>query len=110
MGMPLQHYSEEFRQRAVDLYESTPGATMTVIAGDLGVSVSSLSKWVKELGKGIRTSAIVVPKAGISETVAQKTARLEAEVAQLRAENKKLATEKEILHAAAKYFAGETNW
>jgi len=108
--MPLQHYSEEFRRRAVDLYESTPGATMKVIAGDLGISVPSLSNWVKKYGKGVTTSAIVVPKAAINETVAQKQARLEAENAQLRAENKKLATEKEILHAAAKYFAGETNW
>jgi transposase len=104
MGMPLQHYSEEFRQRAAELYESTPGASLRVIAQDLGVSISSLSKWVTKYGKGTTASAITVPKAGNNESVAQKTARLEAEIAHLRAENKKLVTEKEILRAAAKYF------
>jgi transposase len=36
--------------------------------------------------------------------------RLEAEVAQLRAEKAKIETEKSILRQAAKYFAGETKW
>jgi transposase len=44
------------------------------------------------------------------ETPEQKVARLEAENAALRAERTKLATEREILRQAAKYFAGETNW
>jgi transposase len=37
-------------------------------------------------------------------------ARLRAENEQLKAREKLLTTEKEILRAAAKYFAGETNW
>jgi transposase len=44
------------------------------------------------------------------ETPEQKIARLEAENAALRAETTKLATEREILQKAAKYFAGETRW
>jgi transposase len=39
-----------------------------------------------------------------------RIARLEAQVAALEAEKKKLATERDILRQAAKYFAGETNW
>ena len=35
--MARKHYSEEFRQQAVDLYESTPGATVRGIAEDLGI-------------------------------------------------------------------------
>jgi transposase len=35
---------------------------------------------------------------------------LEARVAELEAETTKLSTEREILRAAAKYFAGETSW
>ena len=44
------------------------------------------------------------------ETPEQELARLRAEVRQLRAEQTKLATERDILRQAAKYFAGETNW
>ena len=45
-----------------------------------------------------------------AETVEQKLTRLQAEVCELRAEKTKLATERDILRSAAKYFAGETNW
>jgi transposase len=34
----------------------------------------------------------------------------EARVAELEASERKLATERDILRKAAKYFAGETNW
>ena len=44
------------------------------------------------------------------ESPEQKVARLEAENAALRVEATKLATEREILRQAAKYFARETNW
>ena len=47
---------------------------------------------------------------GRPETAAEKVARLEAELAQLRADMAKIETEKSILRQAAKYFAGETNW
>ncbi|GHA46717.1 hypothetical protein GCM10010329_81610 [Streptomyces spiroverticillatus] len=36
--------------------------------------------------------------------------RLEARVAELEASERKLATERDILRKAAKYFAGKTNW
>ena len=39
-----------------------------------------------------------------------RVAALETENAELLAEQTKLATEREILRQAAKYFAGETNW
>jgi len=37
-------------------------------------------------------------------------ARLRARVAELEATERTLATERDILRAAAKYFAGETTW
>jgi transposase len=40
----------------------------------------------------------------------QELARLRAENQALRAEKTRLATERDILRSAAKYFAGETNW
>jgi len=45
-----------------------------------------------------------------AETPEQELARLRAEVGQLRADKTRLATERDILRSAAKYFAGETNW
>ena len=55
-----------------------------------------------------QAGAVSEPRA--EETPEQRIGRLEARVAELEASEKKLATEREILRSAAKYFAGETNW
>ena len=110
--MARKNYTDEFRRQAVDLYESTPGATLRGIADDLGISRGTLSDWVKTFGTGSTTAPISSRPAppGRPETQAEKVARLEVEVAQLRAEKGKIETEKSILRQAAKYFAGETSW
>src|SRR3954471_10427067 len=110
--MARKNYTDEFRRQAVDLYESTPGATLRGIADDLGISRGTLSDWVKTFGTGSTTAPIRSPRTptGGAETQAERVARLEAENAQLRAEKAKVETEKSILRQAAKYFAGETNW
>ncbi len=120
--MARKNYSEEFRRQAVDLYESTPGATVRGIAEDLGIVRGTLRGWLEAYGTGKKTAAdgtltssplqstaksSTVPD---DETPEQKIARLEAENAALRAETTKLTTEREILQRAAKYFAGETRW
>jgi transposase len=110
--MARKNYTDEFRRQAVDLYESTPGATLKGIADDLGISRGTLADWVKTFGSGLTTAPINSARtsSGRLETQAEKLARLEAEVAQLRAETAKIETERSILRQAAKYFAGETNW
>ncbi len=110
--MARKNYTDEFRRQAVDLYESTPGATLKGIADDLGIARGTLAEWVRTLGTGATTEPIGTPRppTGRPETTAEKVARLEAEVAALRAEKAKIETEKSILRQAAKYFAGETNW
>ena len=60
--MVRKSYDETFKRRAVDLFESTPGASANGIAGDLGVAPSTMWKWIRELGSGLRTPAI--PGAG----------------------------------------------
>ncbi|WP_166139951.1 IS3 family transposase [Nocardioides ochotonae] len=115
--MARKNYSEEFRRQAVDLYESTPGATVRGIAEDLGIVRGTLRHWLEIYGTGKKTAADGTltstqlqskpmasssPPAG--ETPEQKIARLEAENAALRAETTKLTTEREILQRAAKYF------
>src|SRR3954467_11841185 len=47
--MARKNYTEEFRRQAVDLYRSTPGATLRGIAADLGISRHTLQVWVHAL-------------------------------------------------------------
>jgi transposase len=110
--MARKNYTDEFRRQAVDLYESTPGATLRGIADDLGIARGTLAEWVRTFGTGSTTAPISSPRTAVRrpETAAEKVARLEAELAQLKADMAKIETEKSILRQAAKYFAGETNW
>jgi transposase len=127
-AMARKSYTDDFRRQAVDLYESTEGATLSGIASDLGIARGTLADWVAALGTGTKTaststSSTAPPSprgvtghvaghmdSGRGESQAAKLARLEARVRELEAETTKLATEREILRSAAKYFAGETNW
>lgn len=110
--MARKNYPDEFKRDAVALYRDTAGATITQIAADLGVSGVTLAAWCKAVGvpirHGHRTSDTVPPPG--SESPEQELARLRAEVGQLRANEARLSTERDILRSAAKYFAGETNW
>lgn len=133
--MARKNYSEEFRRQAVDLYESTPGATVRGVAEDLGIERGTLRSWLDRFGTGRKTAAdgtatrsplkrpiaqtgsgaagassASAGRDGRELTPQQRIAQLEVENARLRAETTKLATEREILRRAAKYFAGETNW
>jgi transposase len=131
--MARKNYSEEFRRQAVDLYESTPGATVRSIAADLGVERGTLRCWLDLYGTGKKTAADgtltrspLNPSRGDHEgrpgqvgrpagpvpdqTPQQELARLRARVAELEANERKLTTEREILRSAAKYFAGERHW
>lgn len=109
--MAKKNYTDEFRRRAVGLYESSPGATLQGIAADLGISRGALKEWVDRLGSSARAVGVVpaMPAPGWSSQ-AGRIARLEAENATLHAEARKLTEERDILRQAAKYFAGETNW
>jgi transposase len=107
--MARKHYSDEFRRDAVELYRVTDGATIAGIASDLGITHATLSGWVKAAGvpiRGARSSSPPTPPPEVGDEVA----RLRARVAELEASERTLATERDILRAAAKYFAGETNW
>jgi transposase len=120
--MARKHYSDEFRRQAVDLYESTPGATVRGIADDLGIERGTLRQWLDVFGTGKKTAADgtltrsplkpTPPPDTVAgqETAEQEVSRLRARVNELEAETTKLVTEREILRRAAKYFAGETGW
>ena len=117
--MARKNYSGEFRRQAVDLYESTPGATVRGIADDLGVERGTLRHWLELYGTGKKTAAdgtltqSPLKSSGSStassraagavpgETPEQELVRLRARVAELEASEQKLTTEREILRSAA---------
>ena len=55
--MARKNYSDAFRRQAVDLYESTPGATVRGIADDLGVERGTLRHRLDQFGTGKKTAA-----------------------------------------------------
>lgn len=109
--MARKTYSAEFRRDAVELYGTTPTATVAGIAADLGIMDTTLSGWIKAAGVAIRGQSRPPSTAPpLHETPEQELVRLRARVRVLEDSERKLSAEREILRAAAKYFAGETNW
>nr|WP_157597140.1 IS3 family transposase [Streptacidiphilus rugosus] len=114
--MAMKDYSDEFKADAVALYESTPGATYKDIAADLGINRATLREWVlrDRDRRGIaptdaRRGGTALARAGqpaASDDPDERIRQLEARVAELEASEQKLATERDILRKAAKYFAG----
>ncbi|WP_423247587.1 IS3 family transposase [Streptomyces achmelvichensis] len=107
--MAMKDYSDEFRADAVALYESTPGATYKSIAADLGINRATLREWVlrDRERRGVTAGAArpaARPTAVASGDPDERVRRLEARVAELEASERKLATERDILRKAAKYF------
>ena len=86
--MARKHYSREFKEEAVKLVES--GTNVRQAAKDLGVSEHTLRDWVKRAQPNDR----------------EKRELTDAEEnRQLRAENKRLRMEREILKKATAFFA-----
>src|SRR3954467_3799051 len=105
--MVNKHYPPEFKADAVALYRSRPGATIALIADDLGVNRQTLRSWVRaddqRRGAGSRPARSTAQTGGAVGSV-------EDENAQLRQRIRELEEERDILRKAARYFAGETRW
>ena len=105
--MANKHYPQQFKADAVALYRSRPGATIALIADDLGVNRETLRSWVRaddqRRGAGSR-----VARPGV--TAGETSDSVEDENAALRRRVRELEEERDILRKAARYFAGETRW
>ncbi|MDO1481832.1 MULTISPECIES: IS3 family transposase [Rhodococcus] len=105
--MVMKAYSAEFKADAVALYLSDPSHTFEGIGKDLGVSRETLRNWVRAERKRTGTSAAAhSPRKPGSVGEVSSESVLEEENKQLRAQIRKLETEREILRRAAKYFGG----
>ncbi len=90
-------YSKEFKLDAVSLVKEQ-GYNRSEAARSLGINANMLGRWVKELesndGQAFRGNG--------------KLTSEQEEIRQLKAENKRLKMEKEILKKATVFFAAET--
>jgi transposase len=89
-----RRFTKEFKEEAVRLAQ-TSGRPQREIAGDLGIGLSTLVRWI---GRS-RDGGAVDPAAGQSEVT--------AELKRLRRENEILRQERDILKKAAVFFARE---
>ncbi len=94
MGKSQPTYTKEFKQQAVQLFE-TSGKSKTHISKDLGISDSALSKWCKEFGE---RGEEAFPGKG-------HQIPLEEEMRVLKRENEILRQERDILKKAVSIFA-----
>jgi len=105
--MANKHYPLQFRADAVALYRTRPGATIALIADDLGVNRETLRSWVRaddqRRGGGSRPDRS-------ASTIGAGSGSVEDENAALRRRVRELEEERDILRKAARYFAGETRW
>ena len=88
-----QRFTKEFREEAVRLAQ-TSGRTQREIAGDLGIGLSTLVRWI-----GRSRDGCTVDAAAESEVT--------AELKRLRRENEILRQERDILKKATAFFAWE---
>lgn len=113
--MVMKVYSPEFKVDAVALYHSDPDLTIAQVARDLGIRRDTLRRWIDAADAHHGTTA---RKSTKDDPVSERTTEeLEAEMEALRAklkavrkENATLATERDILRKATKFFASEMHW
>src|SRR3954452_25125510 len=103
--MVNKHYPQQFKADAVALYRSRPGATIALIADDLGVNRETLRSWVR--ADHPRRGARAVGPAAVDGEAAGS---VEDENARLRRRVRELEEERDILRKAARYFADQTRW
>lgn len=86
-------HAPEFKQRAVQLYESRSPCTYAEVARELGVDAGTLSKWVAQA------------RPGEDADESDNPFQMADDLRKLRRENERLRRENEILSEASAFFA-----
>ena len=98
MKQTRRQYTKEFKLDAVKLVTEHE-YRVAEAARNLGINANMLSRWVQEYrdddGQAFRGNGKLMPE--------------QAELRRLRAENKRLRLEREVLKKAAAFFANESN-
>jgi transposase-like protein len=110
---PNSRWDLTFRADALALF-ARGDRTMHKVAHDLGVPLSTFQHWYRsDMAKKGKKKPPLSPAArsavlSTNETADEKVARLEREVAALRARNAELEEDRAILKKAAAFFAKES--
>lgn len=91
-------YTPEFKQRAVELYESRMPVTHAEVARELGIDAGTLSKWVAQ----------AKPEEG--GDTSENPFQMAEEPRRLKRENERLKRENEIPLKASAFFASRQLW
>jgi transposase len=88
--MANKHYPQQFKADAVALYRSRPGATIALIADDLGVDRETLRSWVRADDQR-RGAGSAAPRPGtaageVPGSVEDENARLRRRIRELEAD------------------------
>ena len=62
--MVNKHYPAEFKADAVALYRSRPGATIVLIADDLGINRETLRSRADDQRRGVSAGSVSAARAG----------------------------------------------
>jgi transposase len=116
--MVMKVYSPEFKADAVALFHSDPDLTIAQTARDLGINAETLRNWIRaDRARGGSTTGLTrknmtstTPAAEADDELVARIKALEAELRAVRKENATLATERDILRKATKFFASEMTW
>jgi transposase len=96
-----KRYNVEFKARTISMMR-TSDRSLSQIGRDVGIPSCTL-KWWRDQDR-----SVIVPKKPKLTEVDERVRDLEAEVKRLQKENKRLEMEREILKAAATWFAKES--
>ena len=102
MSKQMKKYSIEFKQQAVNLAQQDD-MTISQAARDLGVSSAGLHRWVNQAKQNDALGRPAFTRRGVAAL-----SDSEKRIKELERENFILRQEREILKAAAKYFAKES--
>lgn len=102
MTKKARQYTSEFKTQAVQL-ATQPDTSISQVARDLGINDQTLGTWVRNARQAAALDRPAFPGRGVPAL-----SEHEKRIKELERENAVLRQEREILKAAAKFFAKET--